>query len=252
MSSVLLTPPPYSGEDLRAVYSYLYTLHEELTGALGNLTADNFATEEAGILAGLKGGGLEKQARQAMAKQTDSLRSLIIKTADTVETELNALRETLRSDYLARSEFGTYREQAENRLEATAQGIVQNFTYTAETTPLQEGMVNFASYISQTKAYIKTGLLYVESGAPVYGVAVGQDLKSATYTVDGQPVEGIQQGAAMAQFTANELSFWNQGTKVAWMSNQELHISHAVADRTFTIGNCRAYVEGGLIRWTGV
>lgn len=250
--SVQLTPPPYSGEDIRAVYSYLYTLHEELTASLGSLTAENFADREAGALAALADGSLAKQTSQTVTKQTDSLRSLIIKTSDTVEAEMQALRQTLESNYVAQSEFGTYQEQAQNRLEATANGIVQNYTYTAETTPLQEGMVSFSSYIAQTKAYIKTGLLYVESGIPIYGVAVGQDLQTASYTVDGQTVEGITKGAAMATFTSQELSFWHQGTKIAWMSNQELHISHAVAVKTFTVGNCRAIVEGGLIRWTGV
>ena len=251
--SVHLTPPPYSGEDLKAVYSYLYTLHEELNASLNHLSAENFSGDTAEALAELGDGGVAKQAEKAVARQTESLRSLIIKTSDTVEAEMQAIRETLQSSYVAQSEFGTYKEQAQNRLEATAQGIVQEFTYNSETTPLQEGMVSFNAYMVQTKAYIKTGLLYVEDNVPVYGVAVGQDLQSTTYYIDGQPVEGISRGAAMAMFTAQELSFWHQQSKVAWMSNQEMHIRDAVVEKSFTIGRCRAVVESsGLIRWEGV
>lgn len=250
--SITLTAPPYSGEDLKAVYSYLYTLHEELSAGLNHLTAENFSGDTAAALTELSDGSVAKQAEKAVARQTESLRSLIIKTSDTVEAEMQAIRETLQSSYVAQSEFGIYKEQAQNRLEATAQGIVQEFTYNSETTPLQEGMVSFNAYMVQTKAYIKTGLLYVEDNVPIYGVAVGQDLKSATYYLDGDPVEGIQQGNAMAMFTAQELSFWHQGTKVAWMSNQELHISHAVIERTMTIGRLRQTVQGNLIVWTGV
>ena len=251
--SITLTAPPYSGEDLKAVYSYLYTLHEELSAGLNHLTAENFSGDTAAALAELGDGGVAKQAEKAVARQTESLRSLIIKTSDTVEAEMQALRETLSSSYVAQSEFGIYKEQAQNRLEATAQGIVQEFTYNSETTPLQEGMVSFNAYMVQTKAYIKTGLLYVEDNVPVYGVAVGQDLAAQTYTLDGETVEGIQKGAAMAMFTASELSFWNQNSKIAWFSNQELHISRATVERAFTIGRCRAVVEsGGLIRWEGV
>ena len=48
------------------------------------------------------------------------LRSLVVKTADTLTQRLDTLSATLRADYLAVSDFGVYREQIAAEISATA------------------------------------------------------------------------------------------------------------------------------------
>lgn len=241
---MLIEAPPMAagsdGQKLSAVYSYLYQLSEQLNTALNNLTVANFAPQEAQALQAMAAGTVQK----AQAEQASTLKSLIIKTADIVHAEMDKLEATLQSDYVAQSEFGEYKETAKLDVQATATGIVQQYTSEYD---VKVGKVeaDFEAYRKSSESFIKTGILYNdENGNPVTGVAVGENL--TTTTVDG--VTTVDRKALMSTFTANRLSFWQNGVELAYMTGGVLHISKAELSDQLIVGNytIKAMADGGF------
>ena len=243
---VIAQPPQLTGEqeqDMRALYSYLYRMNENLQVALSSLNSENFT--ETGLTE-VRGVSPEQQAK-SREQEIVSLRSLIIKTADTVRSEMDRLEMTLRGEYVAVSDFGTYTASVQNEIEATATGILQSYHFSEQIEALQAAEASFADYQQTTEAYIKSGLLYMDGDTPVHGVAVGKNL--TTQIVDG--VEEISRYNLCAMFTADRLSFWQGGVEIAYLSNNRLHIAQAEVD-TMNTGSWRiGHTDGFSIEWVG-
>ena len=97
-----------------------------------------------------------------------------------------------------------------------------------------------------------TGSLWMDTAdgaVPVYGVAVGQDL--VCREVDGQQV--VEQNNFRAVFTATRLSFWQDATEVAYVSNNRLYITNITVLGGIAIGDwsVEAAESGLLFRWIG-
>ena len=105
------------------------------------------------------------------------------------------------------------------------------------------------SYKLDTEGYIRTGIVYYDGAAPVYGVAVGQDLTCRE--VDGEKV--VEQNNFRAVFTATRLSFWQDATEVAYVSNNRLYITNITVLGGIDVGQwSMEAAEGGLaFRWIG-
>jgi len=58
-----------------------------------------------------------------------ALRSLIVKTAGSIRQNVEQLSNTLREDYLALSDFGSYAESLEARFSATARQVVEEYDF---------------------------------------------------------------------------------------------------------------------------
>lgn len=99
------------------------------------------------------------------------------------------------------------------------------------------------------RQYIRTGIVYYDGAAPVYGVAVGQDLTCRE--VDGEKV--VEQNNFRAVFTATRLSFWQDATEVAYVSNNRLYITNITVLGGIDVGQwSMEAAEGGLaFRWIG-
>ena len=97
--------------------------------------------------------------------------------------------------------------------------------------------------------YIRTGIVYYDGAVPVYGVAVGQDLTCRE--IDGQRV--VEQSNFRAVFTASRLSFWQDATEVAYVSNNRLYITNITVLGAIAVGQWSVEAaEGGLaFRWIG-
>lgn len=246
MSKYIIEQPPkrtgVTATDLVNVYSYLYRMNDNLQIALANLGAENFTPE------GLK--SVQKADKEQAEKQEQeylTLRSLIIKTADTIQQEMDEIVQTLEGEYLAISDFGTYRESVTAEIVATANEIVQSYGYDAQLQALSDANASFGDYRTTTEQYIKTGLLYFDGAIPRYGVAVGEKL--TTVVVDGQTVLSRQD--LCATFTSNRLSFWQGGVELAYVSNSQLHIAAADVDR-MDMGSWRiSHTYGFTIEWIG-
>lgn len=143
-----------------------------------------------------------------------SLKQLIIKTADYAVEESEQFTKTLKGGYVAKSTFGEYRQETTAKLTATSESITQLYGYTAGINSKDE------RYGVTSLQYIKTGLLFHDDNAqPVYGVGVGN---IATKTeLNGEVIDETQ--GEVVTVTPGRISFWQQGTEVAYLSGKKLH-----------------------------
>lgn len=153
----------------------------------------------------------EKEKKQSAFA---SLKQLIIKTADYAVEESEQFTKTLKGGYVAKSTFGEYRQETTAKLTATSESITQLYGYTAGINSKDE------RYGVTSLQYIKTGLLFHDDNAqPVYGVGVGN---IATKTeLNGEVIDETQ--GEVVTVTPGRISFWQQGTEVAYLSGKKLH-----------------------------
>lgn len=116
-------PPALSSDDrgnLVRMHSFLFQLTQQLNCALSQADQRIVQAESAsGIIPG-KSTGIP----QTLARQYGDLKSLIIKTADTVRSEMTAIETTLQGQYIAKSEWGDYEQRLQAHFAATAEGVV--------------------------------------------------------------------------------------------------------------------------------
>lgn len=221
-------------------YSYLFQMAQQLNLALEAAESSRTAAVQA---AG------KSRAAQGTEQEYQNLKSLIIKTADTVQRQMDQLSARLEGEYVASSEFGSYVEKLSAYIEAHPDALTQYYSFCSD---LQEDVdaVNaaFGSYKAGTEGYIRTGVVYYEGALPVYGVAVGQNL--TTTLVDG--VETVAQNDFRATFTAKRLSFWQDSTEVAYVSDNRLYIRDITVLDSVTLGGWKLASENGLaFQWIG-
>ena len=199
-------------------YSYLFQMAQQLNLALEAAESSRTAAVQA---AG------KSRAAQGTEQEYQNLKSLIIKTADTVQR---------------RMKLSAY-------IEAHPDALTQYYSFCSDL----QGDVDavdaaFGSYKAGTEGYIRTGVVYYEGALPVYGVAVGQNL--TTTLVDG--VETVAQNDFRATFTAKRLSFWQDSTEVAYVSDNRLYIRDITVLDSVTLGGWKLASENGLaFQWIG-
>lgn len=221
MSQLNLRPPRrFSGDTMQKmeqVYTYLYQMSEQLNLAVNSIDSENLSTD-------LKESVIPQAKQQAENKSAvESLRQLIVKTANTIKSEMDVLETTLRGEYVAVSDFGTYTQQLSNKLQADPSGISQHYSFLSDIQNAQSEINKaFQEYITQTEGYIRTGIVRYENEVPVFGVAVGQGL--TTTQIDGNTV--VSSAEFRSVFTAKRLSFFVGDNEVAYLSNNRLYISN--------------------------
>lgn len=227
------------------VYSYLFQMVQLL-----NLSADSISTgtvvQTGGGATPAVGGG---SGETANAEQYNELRSLIIKTADTINRAMEEMTVELSGEYVAQSDFGTYVEKLSAYLEANPEALTQYYKFAGDLqTNVAAVDAAFNRYRVDTQGYIRTGIVDYDGDTPVYGVAVGQNL--TTREVDGKTE--IEKNNFRAIFTAEMLSFWQGETRVAYLSNQQLYVTNIVAIEKIKLGSWRISSSGGFsIKWIG-
>lgn len=240
-----LPMPPQPGaspaETLLGQYAYLYQLAGQLNLALSTVENRQITVEMEAS---------SKADSTALAKEVQSLRSLIVKSADTVRAEMDRLEAELKGSYVAASEFGSYVEQLSLYLEANPEAVTQYYKFAAELQGAVDRVdAGFTAWRAETGGYIRTGVVAREAdGTPIYGVAVGQDL--TVREVDGETE--VEARRFRSTFTASRLSFWQDETEVAYISDNRLHIREAEIRSALTLGTWRLDAENGLaVLWTG-
>ena len=234
-----MMPPSPQGtvqEQLVRQYSYLFQMAQQLNVALGQL--------ESGGTAAPSGGTAAPVAEREQQYQT--LKSMIVKTADTVQRRMDQLSAKLTGEYV---EFGTYVERLNAYLEANPEALTQYYSFFADLQASTETVsAAFEQYRVETEGYIRTGIVCYDGAVPQYGVAVGQNLTCRE--VDGETV--VEQNDFRATFTASKLSFWQDASEVAYVSNNRLYITNITVLEGMSIGEWEISSENGLvIRWMG-
>ena len=218
---------------------YLHTLVDQLNLVLMDLNDASKAVED--------------KASQALATATatadpasnwNQVKSLIIKSADIVEVYQEKISTALAGEYVASSDFGSFVEETNATLEANSSGITQIYN---DLQTIETDFRDLSSAIIEVNAHINSGMLYYnDDGVPVYGLEIGQRTE----------IDGVETFNKFARFTADKLSFYDpNGTEVAYISDQRLHIAHADIQSSMTMGGFRDIVQsdGSVVtRWIGV
>lgn len=234
-------PMPPQSMDART-YAYLYQMVQLLNSAAITLDGTRTAEETTGMQ-------LKKPSAAAESKEYNTLRSLIVKNAKTVQREMDELTKLLEGSYVAQSDFGTYVEQLSLYLQANPEAITQYYTFAADLKADVDAVdAAFERYKTETGGYIRTGIVYRDNDVPVYGVAVGQDL--TVREVDGETV--VEQKNFRSVFTATRLSFWQDDVEVAYISNNTLYIKELHVLRRIQLGAWMLDAGNGLaFKWIG-
>ena len=237
MAIINLTPPSASGgqaEQVRNLYSYLYQLTDHLNAAFVALDAGGSdASGASASAAGASGGTSADQARQY-----NELKALIIKTGTVTKEYADKLVASLDSVYIAQSEWGTYEEQIHQDIEATASGIVESYNFQSQIDALDD-------YRIEASGYILRGIIgYDEDNVPIFGIAIGQDLKTTEVTIDGVTYKQVDMTKNLATYTADGITFWLNGVAVARLNQQELSITRAVITEKITLGDWEIATNG--------
>lgn len=252
------TPPALIGaaeQQLKQVYAYLFRLSENLNVALNNLNEENFSSAYLMKAGATNDGSDSGNGDKGLGEAYSELRSLIINTAEIVRSEMDMIQTELNSEYTALSnEWGTYQENVQSTITATANAVVQEYGYDAAIETLQEQAAGFSEYKIHTEGYIKSGFVdYDENQVPILGIAIGQGLSSTKVTIDGEEYEQIDNSQSCAFYTAEKVSFRINGQEVAYISNQKLYIRNVEITGSISLAGkwLITTTEGFKIQWIG-
>lgn len=214
-------PPALTGtaeQQLMQMHRYLFRLNDELQRAM---TAQEVTFQ--GLDARQQKSVTVAELEKDLAEQYSNAKSLIIKTADIVRSEMTKIEAALRSEYIAKSEWGEYREDITQEIEATATGIVQSFGYEAQINAVGTA---FEAYRVESQGYIRSGIIgFDDDNLPIYGIAIGQNLSNTTADVGGEIYDVIDMSKDLATYTANRITFWQNGVAAMYISNSEMVIN---------------------------
>ena len=236
-------------EQILQMRSYLYQLSQELQFALGNVEKQVTTVQSTAENA-------ERQIRSASQIQTpkaqfSALKALIIKSADIVDAYYEEINRRLTGQYLAISDFGTYRQETEQVITENSQGITRVFSdvqtintslgqaqsdihgisdslgqaqsdiqaMDASLEQAQDLIAEVREAVIQVNAWIKTGKLAEDDNSvPIYGVEIGQQTEK----------NGLVVFQKFARLMADRLSFFDQnGNEVSFIGDETMHITKA-------------------------
>ena len=225
---------------LMQVKSYLHQLVDQLNMALKDVEQSTaLATTTAkSVYAG-------KVAEEKDAQSTfNSIKALIIKSADIVNAYYDEINTRMSSVYVAESEFGTYTEKNDKLVSETATGTAELYS---NVQTIVSDIAGIKNQIIETNAYINSGRIDTAAdGAAVYGIEVGQR----------NVIDGVEVFNKYARFTADRLSFYDQNdNEVAYVSDTKLYITNVEVTGSFLQGGFEdtALADGSIVsKWVGV
>ena len=223
-------------ESEKQLHSYLHQLVDQLQFALNNIgtTASTVYQSTPKYQ--------QKSATTSASVDFDTIKALIIKSADIVDAYYQEISSRLEGMYVAESDFGTFVEKTEQEINQSSTDIEQLFANTQE---IFTDIENLNFYLAEVNAHIKSGLLYYEDGVPVYGLEIGQK----------NTIDGVEVFSKFARFTADRLSFYDQNDQeVAYVSDYKLYIRNVEITSSYKIGGYIDIVtaDGGVVtKWVG-
>jgi hypothetical protein len=227
-------------EQLTQIRSYLYQLVPQLEFALQN--AGSAETTSYVVSAQSKVTSSPSSSFNAEVAFVE-LKPLIIKSAEIVQAYYNEISHMISGEYVAKSDFGTFTEQMEQKITQSSTEVEQTFK---DIQQIFSDIENISFTLAEANAHLRSGLLYYDDdGVPVYGLEIGQ-----RNTVDGEEVFN-----KYARFTSDRLSFYDQnGSEVAYISDYKLYIRSLEITTSYKVGGLVSNVmaNGDVVkRWVG-
>ncbi len=246
-------PPILTGSEqqqIRSIRDYLVRLAKSL--------------DEASLDAAPESAEKERQTADKLAairKNAANLRALIVKTADAAESvalELGATRQEMASYYLAKSDFGSYIEQAQTSFAATARGVVESYDFQSLIDAVSARTAALDSYLTSIRGEIRRGVITDPgTGEQALGIAIAENLQftGAVHTEDGLDYYELSPGQTLGLYTASGWQFWVNGSKRGWFDSADgsLHVVSEVVEDMLQLGAGWVFsTVGGLgIKYTG-
>ncbi len=194
--------------DVKRLYAGVIRLTEQLKFALSNLDEGNFTPELRESVGGTP----------SVKREVTGLKEAIIRTATLIKSAEEKITSTMKNEYVAVSDIGTYTENAVASYEVDGRGIDQYFDLVS----------SVAGEVDRLAGYIRTGVL--DGGA--IGVEIG-DLTSGD-------------APFKVRLTGDRLSFFSDGAEVAYMSSGALYITKAKITGKLTLGDYELDVTDGI------
>lgn len=163
--------------------------------------------------------------------------------------------ESLSSTYVARSDFGTYREDIDQRITANSTKIEQQFAFASEIQANTNRVeVDFAAYKTDVEGYIRQGIVGYDGTTPIIGIAIGQDIRTTQTGVETERgvFDEIDKSSNMSVWTTEKLSFYIGGQEAAYFSNGKLTVAQIATDRITGSGKWDvSFTSGVKYKWIG-
>lgn len=215
---------------LEQIRSYLYQFAEQLNWALNATQAYQSGDASAPVV---YQPGKNVTAQEAEAT-FNSIKALIIKSADIVKAYEDTIFTDFNGKYFADSDFGTYLEETSRAVEENSKGVTETYTRVESIDSRVEGVED---ELKTTNAYIRRGLL--NNGE--FGIEIGETSP-----------EGVFQ--KYARFTSSKLSFHDaNGDEVAYIGAGCFYVNgKAVFLGEIQLGGYKTDTSDGLaFTWIG-
>ena len=184
---------------LQQMQSYMYQLVEQLNWALNAVESYQGGNASAPVAYQQK----ETASPQEAEETFNSIKALIIKSADIVKAYETTIFTDFNGKYFAESDFGTYIEDTNRKVLENSEGVAEYYT-NIQTITNKDGtgrLDGVEQDIKTTNAYIKRGLL--NNGK--YGIEIGETSDDGVFR-------------QYARFTSEKLSFHDiNGNEVAYI-----------------------------------
>ena len=243
-------------EQLAALRDYLVRLVRELEGARSAAAVSAVPAKAAASSPAIAAAPVSDAERAR--REAAELRALIVKTASQVERHVDVLRAALREDYLALSDFGSYREAIESSFEATARGVVESYDFRGEIEAVAGRLGGTESALETIRGEIRRGLVTdPETGETALGIAVAESLRftGAEHTENGLVYHELAPGQTLGLYTATGWQFWLNGSKRGWFDSRDgmLHTAKLAVESSLRLGgDWLITTSGGFgLRYTG-
>lgn len=208
--------------------SYMHQLVQQLNWALNSLDEAVAGNASSVVISKPK----EDLTPEEAVNTFNSIKSLIIKSADIVKAYEETIKTNFDGEYLAVSEFGEYSEKTSAAIEENSKGLTAVYT----------NVQTISDEVRKTNAYIKRGYLgfHERLQKDAYGIGVGETNDNGEYK-------------NYAWFTADGLSLFDENKyEVAYISRNKLYIKDAVFLGTVQFGGYKADTSDGLaFLWIG-
>ena len=213
--------------------SYMHQLVQQLNWALNSLD-EAVAGNTSSVVMSKQNEDLKPEEA---VNTFNSIKSLIIKSADIVKAYEDTIFTDFNGKYFAESDFGTFVSETNRKVKENSDGVTETLSK-VETITNKDGDGKLDTFIKETEAYIKRGELGTYQsgelqGETAYGIGVGEK-------IDGKY-------KSYAWFTPNRLSFFDEGDKeAAYISDKKLYIKNAVFTDTVQLRTYKVDTSDGL------
>lgn len=205
------------------------TATDESVASVGEILAKNQEANNSSFL------NIEKLIKDNKKAVSDNA----VEIAGIKEIQLN-----MDSEYVAKSEFGTYQETVSSTYLTTADANTHFASLQTEIDTVEEENVGFREWKANNEAYIKSGVQYMdENGVQRFGLAIGENIQ---VNVDDNTV--VDSGNLLTMFVADSWEQYVNGKRMVKVSPEGMNIRNAEIGEMLIVGEFffQKNADGGM------